>query len=55
MGERGTGFHLRGPPLEFPQDSDQQEGECGYFLSRIDNAWLEEVQEEDSKPPETLA
>jgi len=49
------GFHLRGPPLEFPQDPDRQEGACGHSLRRIDHARFEKVQEEDRKPSETLA
>jgi len=55
MGERGTGFRLRGPPLEFPQDPDRQGREGGRRLRRTDQAWFEEVQEEDRQPPETLA
>jgi len=48
-------FRLRGPPLEFPQDPDQQGREGSYRLRRTDQARFEEIQEKDSQPPETLA
>ena len=55
MGERGTGFRLRGPSLEFPQDPDRQGREGSYRLRRTDQARFEAVPEKDRQPPETLA